>query len=149
MKIYLATDHAAFELKEFVKDQLIEGGYDVEDCGAFSFDPNDDYPDLIKIAAKKVAGDPGSFGVVFGKSGAGEAIVANKIKGIRAVLAFKEENVRLSREHNNANIISIGSQFISNEQAVSFVKLFINTSFSNEERHVRRIEKITQIEQNE
>lgn len=149
MKIYLATDHAAFELKEFTKNQLIEGGYDVEDCGAFFFDPNDDYPDLISVAARKVAGDIGSFGIVFGKSGAGEAIVANKIHNIRAVLGVSMENVRLSREHNNANVLSLGSQFISNEEAVSFAKLFINTSFSNEERHIRRIDKISQIEQNE
>lgn len=149
MKIFLATDHAAFELKEFVKDQLTEGGYDLEDCGALQFDPNDDYPDLIKIAAQKVSQNPNTFGVVFGKSGTGEAIVANKIKGVRAVVAFNEENVRLSREHNNANVISIGSQFVSNEQAVMLIKLFINTPFTNEERHVRRIEKISQIENNE
>ncbi len=149
MKIYLATDHAAFELKEYVKEHLKKGGYNVEDCGALTFDPHDDYPDLIKIAAKKVSQDAGSFGIVFGKSGAGEAIVANKIKGIRAVLAVSEENVRLSREHNNANILSIGSILIGNEQAIEFIRLFINTPFSNEERHARRIEKISQIEQNE
>lgn len=146
MKIYLATDHAAFELKEYVKNELANGGYDVEDCGALQFDPHDDYPDLIKIAALKVSGDPGSFGVVFGKSGAGEAIVANKINGVRAVIAFNEENVRLSREHNNANVISIGSQFVTNEQAIMLIKLFINTAFTNEERHLRRIEKIHQLE---
>ncbi len=146
MKIYLATDHAAFELKEYVKNELKNGGYDVEDCGAFQFDPHDDYPDLIKIAAQKVGENPGSFGVVFGKSGTGEAIVANKINGVRAVIAFNEENVRLSREHNDANVISIGSQFVTNEQAVMFIKLFINTAFTNEERHVRRIDKIYQLE---
>jgi len=146
MKIYLATDHAAFELKEYVKKGLSEGGYDVEDCGALSFDPHDDYPDIIKIAAQRVAQNPGSFGVVFGKSGTGEAIVANKIKGVRAVIAFNEENVRLSREHNNANVISIGSQFATNEQAIAFIRLFINTQFSDEERHHRRVEKIAQIE---
>ncbi len=149
MKVYLATDHAAFELKEFVKQQLQEGGYEVEDCGAFQFDPNDDYPDWIKIAAQKVAQNDGSFGVIFGKSGTGEAIVANKIKGVRAMIAFNEESVRLSRQHNNANVISIGSEFANNEQAVMFIKLFINTPFSNEERHQRRIEKISQIENNE
>ena len=146
MKIYLATDHAAFELKEYFKKVLSEGGYDVEDCGALSFDPHDDYPDIIKIAAQRVAQNPGSFGVVFGKSGTGEAIVANKIKGVRAVIAFNEENVRLSREHNNANVISIGSQFATNEQAIAFIRLFINTQFSDEERHHRRVEKIAQIE---
>lgn len=146
MKIYLATDHAAYELKEYVKKGLSEGGYEVEDCGALTFDPHDDYPDLIKLAAQKVATDPGSFGVVFGKSGTGEAIVANKIKGVRAVIGFNEENVRLSREHNNANVISIGSQFVNNEQAISFIRLFINTQFSQDERHHRRVDKISQIE---
>lgn len=146
MKIYLATDHAAFELKEYVKKELTSGGYDIEDCGAFQFDPHDDYPDLIKIAAQKVSGNPDSFGVVFGKSGTGEAVVANKIRGIRAVVAFNEENVKLSREHNNANIISLGSQFVTNEQAIMLIKLFLNTAFTNEERHLRRIEKIKQIE---
>jgi ribose 5-phosphate isomerase B len=146
MKIFLATDHAAFELKEYVKKHLSEGGHDIEDCGAYQFDPSDDYPDLIKIAAQKVSENPGSFGVVLGKSGAGEAIVANKIKGIRAILAVNEENVRLSREHNNANVLSIGSILLSNEQAVSLIRIFVNTSFSNEERHQRRIDKIAQIE---
>lgn len=146
MKIYLATDHAAFELKEYVKKGLTEGGYSLEDCGALEFDPHDDYPDIIKIAAQKTASDSGSFGVVFGKSGTGEAIVANKIKGVRAVIAFNEENVRLSREHNNANVISLGSQFVSNEQAILLVRLFINTKFSEEERHHRRVDKITQLE---
>lgn len=146
MKIYLGTDHAAFELKEYVKKALTEGGYDVEDCGALQFDPNDDYPDLIKIAAQKVAQEKGSFGIVFGKSGAGEAIVANKIKGIRAILAVNEENVKLSREHNDANVISIGSVLVPNEQAIGLIRLFLNTPFSNEERHQRRIDKISEIE---
>lgn len=149
MKIYIATDHAAFELKEYVKNHLTEGGYEVEDCGAYELDPNDDYPDWIKVAAQKTALSPGSYGVVFGKSGAGEAIVANKIKGARAVLAVNEENVRLSREHNNANILSIGSILVPNEQALSLIRLFIHTPFSNEERHVRRIDKISRIENNE
>lgn len=146
MKIYLATDHAAFELKEYVKTHLQEGGYAVEDCGAYQFDPNDDYPDLIKVAAKKVAENAGTFGIVFGKSGAGEAIVANKTKGVRAALAVNNENVRLAREHNNANVLSIGSIIVGNEQAIEFIRLFVNTAFSNEERHIRRVEKISQIE---
>lgn len=148
MKIYLGTDHAAYELKEYVKKGLIEGGYDVEDCGALQFDPNDDYPDFVKIAAQKVASDSGSFGVVFGKSGAGEAMVANKIKGIRAFLAVNEENVKLARQHNNANVISLGSILVPNEQAIGLVRLFINTPFPGEERHQRRIDKISTIENN-
>lgn len=149
MKIYLATDHAGFGLKQSVKAFLMEKNNEVEDCGAFEYNQNDDYPDLIKIAAQKVAEDKNSFGIIFGKSGAGEAIVANKIKGVRAILGFNEENVRLSREHNDANVLSLGSEFIDEQTAYNLCTLFINTPFSNEERHVRRIEKITQIENNE
>jgi ribose 5-phosphate isomerase B len=149
MKVYLGTDHAAFELKENIKKFLNEQGYEIEDCGAATFDPNDDYPDFCSVAAKRVAENPGSFGVVFGKSGAGEAIVANKIHEIRAFLAVNEENVRLARQHNDANVISLGSAIVSEEEAKNLVKLFLETPFSNEERHARRIEKIRQIEQNQ
>lgn len=146
MKIYLGTDHAGFELKEKIKSYLQENEHEVEDCGASAFDNNDDYPDFIAIAAKKVADDKDSKGIVFGKSGAGECIVANKIKGIRAVLGFSKENVEISRLHNDANVLSLGSAFINESMAKQLVKIFLETSFSNEERHVRRIEKITQIE---
>lgn len=148
MKVFVASDHAGFELKEFIKSKLKEMGNEVVDCGALTFDKNDDYPDFISKAAEGVAQNPGSFGIVFGKSGAGESIVANKIKGVRAVLGFNAENVRLSREHNDANVLSLGSALVSNEQAVQFAKLFLETTFSGEERHVRRINKIKQIEEN-
>ncbi len=147
MKVYLATDHAGFEFKQNLKSFLQEKGYDVEDCGAFELNPNDDYPDFIAVAAKKTAQTSGSFGIVLGKSGAGECIVANKIKGIRAVLGVSEQNVKLSREHNDANVLSLGSEIVSEEQAKQFVELFLNTPFSNEERHKRRIEKINKIEE--
>ena len=146
MKIFLATDHAGFEFKENLKAFLHEKGYEVGDCGAFEYDKDDDYPDFISVAARKVSENPDSFGVVLGKSGAGECIVANKIKGIRAVLGVSEQNVRLAREHNDANVISLGSELIDFERAKKFVELFINTPFSNEERHKRRIEKIKQLE---
>jgi ribose 5-phosphate isomerase B len=146
MKIYLATDHAGFELKEKIKTYLLEKKYAVEDCGALEFISGDDYPDLIKAAALKVAQNFGSLGIIFGKSGAGEAIVANKVIGIRAIMGFNEENVRLAREHNDANILSLGSEFISAEKARKLVEVFLGTPFSNEERHVRRIEKISEIE---
>ncbi len=147
MKIYLASDHAGFELKEQIKNFLKEKNYDIEDCGAFSFAEGDDYPDFIKPAAMKVSQDASSFGVIFGKSGAGEAIVANKFKNVRAVQGFSEENVRLSREHNNANILSLGSEFVDFDKAKLFVDVFLQTAFSGEERHLRRINKIKEIEQ--
>ncbi len=149
MKIYLATDHAGFELKNQIAMYLKTKGYDVEDCGALTMDSADDYPDFIKIAAKKVADNLGSFGIVFGKSGAGECIVANKIKGIRSFLAVNAKNVQLAREHNDANVMSVGSDLISFSELPSLLELFLKTPFSNEERHSRRIEKIKTIENNE
>lgn len=146
MKVYLGTDHAGFELKEKVKSYLLEKGFEVEDCGAFEFDKNDDYPDFISKAAKKTSEDPSSFGIVFGKSGAGECIVANKIKKIRAALGFSEENVNLARKHNDINVLSLGSEFVNEELAKKLVDIFLTTKFTNEERHVRRIEKIVNIE---
>lgn len=146
MTIYLGTDHAGFALKEHIKNFLLKGGYDVSDMGALVFDKSDDYPDLIAKAAIQVAKHKGSFGIVFGKSGAGECVVANKIKGIRAVLCFQKENVLLARQHNDANILSLGGGFISNETAEILVKTFLTTPFSDEERHKRRIAKITEIE---
>lgn len=146
MKIYLGADHAGFDFKENIKNFLTKEGYEVEDCGAFTFDKNDDYPDFVSKAAEKTSKNSSSFGIVFGKSGAGECIVANKIKGIRAILGFSEENVILGRTHNDANILSLGSEFVSNDEACNLVKLFLKTPFSNEERHIRRINKIKELE---
>ncbi len=145
MNIYLATDHAGYELKEVIKQYLEREGYKVVDCGAHTYDQNDDYPDFVQIAAKKVSQNKG-FGIVFGKSGAGEAIVANKFPDIRAILAVNTENVKLSREHNDANILSLGSALVNSDMAKELVSLFLETSFSNEERHKRRIEKIRELE---
>ena len=146
MKVYLATDHAGFDLKESLKAFLITSGYEVEDCGAFSFDSTDDYPLFIASAAKKVVQTPGAAGIVFGKSGAGETIVANKITGIRAILGINEENVKLARLHNDANVMSLGSEFVTPELAQQLAKLFLETKFTGESRHIRRIEQIKQIE---
>ena len=146
MKVYLGTDHAGFQLKEKVKTLLEKLGFEPVDCGAFELNPEDDYPDFCAAAAKKVAADPDSKGIVFGKSGAGECIVANKIRGIRAFLAVNEKNVRLAREHNDANIMSLGSEIVSEGDIENLVKLFLETPFSGEERHVRRINKIKEIE---
>lgn len=147
MKIYLATDHGGFELKESIKNYLTEKGLDVEDCGNFQNDPQDDYPDWISKGAQKVLNDQSSLGIFFGKSGAGECIVANKFKNIRAVVGYSRENVELSRTKNNANVLCIGADFISLELAKEFVDIFLSTSFSNEGRHIRRISKIKALEQ--
>ncbi len=155
MTIYLASDHAGFELKEKIKKFLADSGYTVEDFGAHTLDSNDDYPDFIRKAATAVANDPErSRGVVFGGSGEGEAMVANRVKGVRAVVYYGDPSVslakdgrqlsiiKLSREHNDANILSLGARFLTEEQATHAVKLWLETPFSEEERHKRRIKKI-------
>lgn len=147
MKVFLAADHAGFALKEKVRAFLTREGYEVKDCGAYELNKEDDYPDFVYEAARKVALDGTNRGIVFAKSGGGESIVANKVRGIRAVLGFNRENVTLARTHNDANVLSLGSSFVSEEEAKDLVKLFLETPFSNEERHVRRIEKIKKIEQ--
>jgi ribose 5-phosphate isomerase B len=147
MKVYLATDHAGFELKEQIKTFLLTKNFDVEDCGALSYDEHDDYPDFIAKAAEQVSRNPqNSMGIIFGKSGAGEEIVANKFKNVRAVLGFSKQNVQLSRIHNDANILSLGSEFEDFEAAKELVEIFLETPFSNGSRHIRRIEKIKLIE---
>lgn len=146
MKVYLGTDHAGFAFKEHIKEFLQENGYDVEDCGAFTYDKNDDYPDFVVVAARKTAADAMSRGIVLGKSGAGECIVANKVKGIRSFLGVSSQNVMLARQHNDANVLSLGSEIVSEEEAKKLVKLFLETPFSGEERHIRRIDKIKAIE---
>lgn len=145
MTIYLGSDHAGFSLKEKVKEHL-SGRFQVEDQGAYTLQEGDDYPDFVEKVARKVAADPASRGIVFGKSGAGEAIAANKVKGIRAFVGFNKENVSLGREHNDANILSLGSDFVGEDDASMLVDIFLATPFSEEERHIRRNEKIKQIE---
>lgn len=145
-KIVLATDHAGFKLKEEIKKYLKEKGMEVEDMGALAFDQEDDYPDFIVPAAKKVAKNR-SMGIIFGASGQGEAIAANKIKGIRAALYYGKdmEIVKLSRTHNDTNILSLGAKFLSKEEAIKAVNLWLKTDFSHKERHIRRIKKISNL----
>lgn len=150
MKIYLATDHAGFEAKEVLKKTLLERGLDVEDCGAYAYDENDDYPDFIELAAKTVSNDSeNTRAIIFGGSGQGEAIVANKFPHVRAVVYYggRGEIITLSREHNDANILSIGARFMTHEEIKRIVEVWLKTNFTNEERHMRRIEKIQNIEE--
>jgi ribose 5-phosphate isomerase B len=149
MKTYLATDHAGFEIKEKLKDHLYSLGFSVEDCGAFTFDEDDDYPDFVAKAARGVSHDPeNSRAIVLGGSGQGEAMVANKFPRVRAAVfyGFQGEAATLSREHNNANVLSIGARFVTAEEAKRIVGVWLATNFSNDERHKRRIEKIARIE---
>ncbi len=150
MKIYIGTDHAGYELKEKLKIFLENLGCEVEDKGAYEFNESDDYPDFIypvvKAVAEDIDGDLDSRGIVIGGSGQGEAIVANKMKCIRAAVVYDEYSAKMSRKHNDANIISLGNRTLSIDKAKELVKLWLETPFSNEERHKRRIEKIKAIE---
>src|SRR3989338_8494480 len=142
-KIFLGTDHAGFELKEEVKAYLRKLGYEVEDRGAFKLNPEDDYPDFISAAAMEVAKNPLNKGIIFGGSGQGEAIVANKVKGVRAAV-FNSDNpeiAKLSRLHNDSNILSIGARFVSKETAFKAVKLWLLTDFNSEGREKKKIKK--------
>ncbi len=143
MTIYLASDHAGFELKEKVKQFLKEHGHYAEDLGAFAFKQDDDYPDWIKPAAEKISKSPGDRAIIFGGSGQGEAMVANRFKHVRATVLYKfdKDIVTLSREHNDANVLSLGARFLSEKDALRAVKLWLATDFSGEERHKRRIAK--------
>ena len=166
MKVYLATDHTGFELKNKVKQFLQQEGYEVEDCGAEEYDKNDDYPDFISKAAEAVSNDPeNSRGVIFGGSGQGEAMLANKYKGIRCALFYtpslpteavniegrKSEDpfeiLKLTREHNRANMLSIGVRFLKDKDALKAIKLWLETPDPVDEKHKRRVEKIKKLEQ--
>ena len=141
--IFLGTDHAGFELKEAIKAHLDSSGYEIEDLGANWYDGEDDYPDFIRPVAEAVAKDPNSRGIIMGGSGQGEAIAANRIKGIRAVVYYDGpiDIVKLSRLHNDANILSFGARFISNEKAAEAVKIWLNEPFEGG-RHQKRIDKL-------
>ncbi|PID52338.1 MAG: ribose-5-phosphate isomerase [Candidatus Moraniibacteriota bacterium] len=149
MKIYLGTDHAGFQYKEIVKEYLKnETKYEVIDEGVYEYVKTDDYPDVIVPVAKSISQnrkkDIESRGIIFGGSGQGEAIVANRFSGVRCAVYYggPKKIVTLSREHNNANILSIGARFVAEEDVVEIVKLWLSTEFSGDARHVRRIRKI-------
>ena len=144
MKIYIGSDHAGFDLKEKIKTYLIGLSYEVVDKGAFTLDNNDDYPDFVLPVASSVATDENSFGIILGGSGQGEAMCANRVKGVRATEYYggNTDIIKISREHNNANILSIGARFASEDEAISAINIFIETKFNEEERHIRRINKL-------
>jgi len=143
MTIYLGADHAGYALKEKLKKFLSELGHKVEDKGAFQYDSEDDYPDFIKPVAEAVAKDSESRGIVLGGSGQGEAIVANRVRGVRVAVYYGNnlDIVKLSREHNDANVLSFGARFISEEEAKKAVELWLKTPFEGG-RHERRVKKI-------
>ncbi|MEP6853170.1 MAG: ribose-5-phosphate isomerase [bacterium] len=146
MRVYLGSDHAGFELKAALLARLPELGHEPVDCGATTYNPDDDYPGPCITAAQRVVSDPGSIGVVIGGSGNGEQIAANKVAGVRCALAWNEETATLGRQHNNANLVSVGARMHSAEVAISLVELFLATPFSEDPRHQRRIDEVGEYE---
>ena len=141
--IVLATDHAGFELKESVKKFLLESNYEVKDFGAFTYESTDDYPDFINPAAQFISKNDNIMGVIFGGSGQGEAMAANRFKGVRAAVFYDgpDEIIDLSRLHNNANVLSLGSRFITSERAIKLIKQWLSVEFEGG-RHQERIAKL-------
>ena len=143
MIIHIATDHAGLELKEKVKSYLSKLDYEVIDHGAYEYDALDDYPDFIFPCAKAVSNDLNSKGIILGGSGQGEAIAANRVKGVRAAVFYNgpDEIIKLSRRHNDANILSLGARFMSDQEMYKIIELWLSTDFESG-RHKRRIEKL-------
>jgi ribose 5-phosphate isomerase B len=146
MRVFLGCDHAGFELKEHLVAWLKANGHEPVDCGALEYDAADDYPPFVLRAAERTIDEPGSLGIVIGGSGNGEAIAANKVKGVRAALVWNDDTARLAREHNDANVISLGARQHDLDTATGFVRIFLETPYSKEARHTRRIDMLAEYE---
>ena len=148
MRIHIGSDHAGLDFKNVIVKHLQSQGHDVVDHGPHTLDPLDDYPVFCIPAAEAVANEPGSLGIVLGGSGNGEQIAANKVKGIRAALAWSIDTAKLARQHNDANVLSIGGRMHTPEFSLELVDAFIAEPFSNDERHIRRITMVGNYESN-
>src|SRR3712207_4932240 len=146
MRVFLGTDHAGLELKSHLLKVRADGGSDPGACGGFEYDARDDYPPFCFEVGERVVTEPGSLGVVIGGSGNGEQIAANKVPGVRAALVWNTDTAQLARQHNDANVVSIGARQHSVEEATELVLEFLRTPFSEDERHVRRIGLVTDYE---
>jgi ribose 5-phosphate isomerase B len=146
VRVYLGSDHAGYELKAALIEWLAGAGHEPIDCGPESYHHDDDYPPYVMRAAQRAVSDPGSLGIVIGGSGNGEQIAANKISGVRAALAWTDETARLARLHNDANVLSLGAREYPVADAIGFAKVFVETPFSGESRHARRIGLISDYE---
>lgn len=147
MRVYLGSDHAGFEVKAQVIEHLRTAGHDPVDCGALTLVPDDDYPPPCVAAATRTVQTPGSLGIVIGGSGNGEQIAANKVTGVRAALVWSDDTASLARLHNDANVMGIGARNHPIADILRFVNIFVDTAFSGEARHVRRIALLTEYEQ--
>ncbi|HZA32775.1 MAG TPA: ribose-5-phosphate isomerase [Propionibacteriaceae bacterium] len=146
MRVHIGSDHAGFELKNYLVSSLISEGHDVVDHGPEAYDAEDDYPVFCIPAAEGAVAEPGSLAVVIGGSGNGEQIAANKVIGTRAALAYNVETAKLGRQHNDANVISIGARMHTEEEALEMVRIFLSTPFSGDPRHARRIQLLADYE---
>jgi ribose 5-phosphate isomerase B len=146
MRVHIGSDHAGFELKNYLVSSLIAEGHDVVDHGPEAYDAEDDYPVYCIPAAEGAVAETGSLAVVIGGSGNGEQIAANKVVGTRAALAYNVETAKLGRQHNDANVISIGARMHTEEEAVEMVRIFLSTPFSGDPRHARRIQLLAEYE---
>jgi ribose 5-phosphate isomerase B len=146
MRVYLGGDHAGFELKTKIIEHLTAAGHEAVDCGAHTYDAQDDYPAFCIEAARRVVADEGSLGIVLGGSGNGEQIAANKVPGARCALAWSVQTAQLARQHNNAQLIGIGGRMHSEAEALAIVDAFLETPWSDEERHQRRIDILSEYE---
>lgn len=146
MRVHIGTDHAGFELKNRLVTNLRAKGHEVVDHGAHTYDALDDYPAFCTAVGEAVVADPGSLGIVIGGSGNGEQISANKVPGVRAALVWNEDTAKLARQHNDANVISVGARQHSEEELEHLIDVFLAEPFSGEERHQRRIDLIARYE---
>jgi ribose 5-phosphate isomerase B len=146
MRVHLGSDHAGYELKTALVAHLRTLGHEPVDHGPEAYDALDDYPPFVLRAARAVAEEPGSLGIVLGGSGNGEAIAANKVQGVRCALAWSEETARLGREHNDANVVSLGARMHDEASSLAFVEAFLATPYSGEDRHTRRIAMLSDYE---
>lgn len=148
MRVYIGADHGGFKLKQDLKPWLIESGYDVDDLGAFNFVPEDDFVDYAWPLALKVGSDEAARGILICRSGQGECIVANKAKGVRAAPAWNEKAAYVARHDNDANIICLPADYITEAGAKKMVEIFLKTPFGTEERFRRRVKKVRMIDTN-
>ena len=146
MRVHIGCDHAGFELKNFLVGELGALGHEVIDHGPQSYDPEDDYPAFCIATGEAVVADPGSLAIVIGGSGNGEQIAANKVSGTRAALAYDVDTARLARQHNDANVIALGGRMHTEAEALGLVTLFLDTPFSGDPRHQRRISQLAAYE---
>ena len=146
MRVHIGSDHAGFEAKAALVAALIERGHEVADHGPSEYDAVDDYPPFCLATGAAVVADAGSLGIVLGGSGNGEQMAANKVDGVRAALVWSEETAQLAREHNDANVISVGARMHDAADVLRFVEVFLQTPFSGDSRHVRRIDQLADYE---